>query len=101
MERRAFIKGLIRVAPIVVVPEIALEALKGRSMVGWTRGVETHKYRVWEPLNQLAGGFLVVYEGPVIIHNDDGILHQRWTLKKVSFPFEIDTTGLHPDWFRG
>lgn len=39
MNRRTFIRGLVRVAPIVVVPGATLEAL-GRSMVGWTRGVE-------------------------------------------------------------
>jgi hypothetical protein len=39
IDRRSFIRGPVRVAPIVVVPGPALEAL-GRSMVGWTRALE-------------------------------------------------------------
>lgn len=47
MDRRSF---LHRIAPIVVAPALALEALeraKGRSMVGWTRGYEGLPSEAW------------------------------------------------------
>jgi len=46
MDRRRFIRGLVRVAPVVVVPATALETL-GRSMVGWGRGLEGPEPGKW------------------------------------------------------